>query len=132
MNLNAIAASVTRAITPPVPASLSVSTGYTTAAGGRRTPTYATAVAITADVQDLLAKEIEHLDALNITGVERSAYVNANVEGIDRAAGRGGDLITFGTSGVPASLQGTTWLVTIVLEAWDSAGWSKVGLTRQV
>lgn len=124
MNLNAIVAPAVRAINPPVQAMVSLATGYTTGATGKRTPTYGAAIGpVAVDVQSLSGRDLMHLDALNLQGVMRAAYFNGSIEGLDRPAGKGGDMLAFNNE---------TWLITQVLEPWDSAGWVKVAITLQM
>lgn len=122
MNLRAIANQATSAINPNISAVLRVSTGSTRAGDYTQVPTYATDVTVTVQNQALTGRDIEHLDSLNIQGVVRKVYLNGNVEGLNRAAGKGGDLLVFG---------GRTWLVVVVFERWDASGWSAVGVTEQ-
>lgn len=132
MNLSAIAAGLTRAVTPPVVCTLHISTGRTvTADDGTRTPEYDVRTRVTADVQAASSGDLRQLEGMNISGVERVAYLRGNVEGVNRVRKKGGDLVVFeARSGVPAALVGT-WLVTAVLETWDTGDWCKVGLTLQ-
>lgn len=126
MNLNSIASRSTRAVTPPSRAFLSVSTGYTSNPDYSRSPTY-DVFPVTVDVQALSSSQIEHMDALNIQGILRVAYFNGVIEGLDRPAGKGGDLLTFTSGG----LNGTTWLCVQSSENWDTAGWCKVVIQLQ-
>lgn len=126
MNLNAVAQRLTRAITPPAQAYLKVSTGWTVNADYSRTPTY-DQFPVTIDVQALTSEQIRHTDALNISGILRVAYFNGLIEGLNRPAGKGGDLITFTTG----QFAGTTWLCVQPLENWDTAGWVKVVIQLQ-
>ena len=124
MNLHQIVAGAIGSVNPFVNAQVMVSTGYTTAADGSRTPTYSVATNVPVQIQALSAREIEHLDGLNIQNVTRSAYLNGDIEGLDRKFGLGGDLIVY---------EGITWLVVQVMENWsDTAGWTRVALTQQV
>jgi hypothetical protein len=130
MNLRGIANSVTSSINPNTAAQLSRSTGYTTSASGKRTPSYAAPVGALVQVQALSAPQIQHLDSLNITGVLRNARLNGDWRGIYRTDSEGGDLIAFGTtSDVRADLQGTTWLVVQVLETWPD--WCSLAIQLQ-
>lgn len=132
VNLRAIANRATSRINPNVPAQAQVSIGYVTSAAGKREPAFADAVPVTIQMQALTKPEIEHLDALNIQGTEVSAFANMQLSGVDAVKNKGGDLITIDTDlTIPADLRGSKWLVTAVLEGWATAGWCKVGLTRQ-
>ena len=123
MNLNAIAGPYTRAISPAVLATIQVSTGYVTNPDYSRTPTFVAKTGVTMDVQALSAGMIEHMDALNIQGILRAFWFNGYLEGIDRPAGKGGDLITVpATTLAPAG----TYLVVQMIESWDVSGWVHV------
>ena len=133
MNLFALASPVVSIVNSPVVGRLVRHTGYTTAANGKRTPSYASPETLAMQVQALSGPELALVEGLNIQGVKRAVHLPGDVRGVDRQNGTGGDLITFGTAGnIPAGLRGTTWLVTIVLETWDSAGWCRVAITKQV
>lgn len=132
MNLHAIAAPLVGVVNPPVPATLLRSIGYATASTGKRSPAYADPETISAQVQALSGPELQLVDSLNIQGIKRAMHLQGNVKGVDRANNSGGDLITFGTgAGVPASLQGTTWLVAMVMETWDTPGWCRIAAVQQ-
>ncbi len=125
MNLNAIAAGATRAITPALPATLYVSTGSTTADDGTRTPLYHVRTRVTADVRSLTGGDLRQLDALNLQTANCAAYLSGDVEGINRNAGKGGDLLR-----IAAGPNAGLWLVVTVLETWPD--WCKVALVQQV
>ena len=122
MNLHAIVSGAVGTINPPVLCTLAASTGYTTAADGTRVPTYSTTANVPAQIQALTYTDLMKMGGLNIEGIRRAIYLNGNIEGVDRAAIKGGDLIT--------EPDGTVWLVAMVLEAWPD--WSKVCCTKQV
>ncbi|CAJ9923979.1 Uncharacterised protein [Burkholderia pseudomallei] len=130
MNLHGIVSGVIGTVNPHVPVTLQQqSGGYTTAADGGRTPIYNASPQI-AQVQALTAKEIQHLDGLNIQGVLRKAYLNGDWRGVYRATNQGGDLMQFAAvAGVPASLQGTTWKVVQVFETWPD--WCALAIQLQ-
>ncbi|MBR7905971.1 hypothetical protein [Burkholderia cenocepacia] len=129
MNLHGIVSGVIGTVNPLVPVTLQQSAGYTTAPDGDRTPTYR-ASPQTVQVQALSAKEIQHLDGLNIQGVLRKAYLNGDWRGVYRATNQGGDLLQFAAvAGVPASLQGTTWKVVQVFETWPD--WCALAIQLQ-
>ena len=100
------------------------STGSASNANYSRSPTYQTIGNVSVQNQALAASDLRHLDALNIETVTRKVWVSADLQGVNRSSGQGGDLLVFG---------GRTWLVTIVFETWDNDGpWSSVGLTLQM
>lgn len=132
MNLHAVAGPIVAAINPPVSGQLRRSTGYTTAANGKRTPTYADPETMDMQVQGLTGKELALVDSLNIQGILRAIHLPGDVKGVDRKSGNGGDLIDFANvTSVPAPLRGTTWLATLIMETWDQGNWCRVLVTKQ-
>ena len=124
MNLHSIASQYVTAVNPNITVSIRKSTGYTTGADGRRVATFDDPVLVQAQMQSLQYNDIVQLDGLNIQGERRALYLAGDWDGIQRADGRGGDLITFP--------DGSVWLVAIVLENWSfQDGWVKVCVTRQ-
>lgn len=126
VNLRAIANQATRSINPNVTAELWHSTGYTQAASGKQTPTYSKST-IVVQAQALSYSDLQQLDGLNIQGVRRAIYANAQVMSVVRVQQQGGDLIVFPAGTFP---EGTTWLAAHVLERWQT--WCKIALTLQV
>ena len=128
MDLFRIIAGYVAAINPMVPVTLRTSAGYTTNADFSRTPSYIT-TALLGQVQALSFRDIQQLDGLNLNGSRKAIYLQGDVEGLVRVAGKGGDLITFP--------DGTVWLVATVLESWlnnlgnPAQGWVKVAVTEQ-
>ena len=122
MNLHQIVAPLISAVNPSVSGTYQASNGYATDANYKQQPAYAAPVTMPMQVQALSAKDIEHLDALNIQGVVRKVFLNGNVQGVNRVTAKGGDLLNF---------NGRKWLVTIVFETWDASGWCSVGVTEQ-
>ncbi|VBB10630.1 hypothetical protein [Burkholderia stabilis] len=131
MNLHGIVSGVIGTVNPHVPATLQQQTGgYTTAPDGGRAPIYNASPQI-AQVQALSAREIQHLDGLNITGVLRKAYLNGDWRGVYRPGNQGGDRIQFAAAApVPLTLQGTTWLVVQVFETWPE--WCSLAIQLQM
>lgn len=124
MNLHAIAVPAVATVNPMIIGTVKTSTGFSTASDGTRTPTYSTATGVPLQVQALDARELAQLDGINIEGLRRKIYINADVQGVDRKQGKGGDLIIF---------NGQTWLVVVVFETWDADGpWCSVGVVLQV
>lgn len=102
------------------------STGYTTDDAGKRVATF-TPQTIQAQIQGLSAKDLMHMDGLNIQGVFRSVHMFANVQGVVRIDTQGGDLLTFPE--IPGG-PNRDWLVINVMETW--ATWSRVIVSLQV
>lgn len=102
------------------------STGYTTNAAGKRTPTNTTTV-IQANIQALDSQGLAHTDSLNIQGTLRQVYMYGNVQDLVRVDQQGGDILQF-----PEIPGGTirNWLVVKVLETWPT--WCKVIVNLQV
>jgi hypothetical protein len=126
VNLRAAANLVTRGINPNVRCELWHSTGSTTAASGKRAPTYSK-LPIYVQAQALSYSDLQQLDGLNIQGVRRAIYANSQVMSIVRVQQQGGDLLVFPSGTFP---EGTTWLAAHVLERWLQ--WCKVAITLQV
>jgi len=125
MDLRGLANSYTQTVNPNVTVQYLRSTGYATAVDGRRTPSYAPAVDLQAQVQAMSADDLKQVSGLNIQGEKRAIYLTGNVAAVSRPDGRGGDLLT-----LP---DGSHWLVTQPLEDWHpSAGWVKVCVVRQM
>lgn len=121
MNLHAIASRAIGSVNPPVIGQWLRATGTITAPSGKRAPVYAQAVDVPMQVQALSSGEVEHLDALNIQGVNRGVYLFGDVRAAQRVDAAGGDLLRFG---------GRTWLVVAALETWP--GWCKVAVREQL
>ncbi len=121
MTLHAVASAIVSAVNPTILGTLRVSTGSTMSPDGKQTPTYATTSGVPMQVQALTAGELRQLDGLNLQGVKHGVYLYGEVEGVARARGKGGDLLTF---------RGRDWLVVEVLESWNGR-WSKVAVVEQ-
>lgn len=123
MNLHQIVRGPINAVNPDVIGQVYASTGSTTAGNGTRVPTYATAYSVAMQIQPLSPTDLKQIDALNIQGVDRTIYVNGAIHGVERPQGKGGDLLY---------ARGVYWLVVVLLEPWDGAGWTKVGVAQQM
>jgi hypothetical protein len=120
MNLHGLASGVIGAVNPNIKATVIRSDGYTTAPSGKRTPNTVTTPNVDVQVQGVAAKELQHLNSLNIQGVLRSVHMNGDWRGIQRATGSGGDSLQFNNQ---------TWLVVWVYETWPD--WSRVIVAMQ-
>lgn len=125
MNLRQLANGVTQNINPNIPATWIQSTGYTTAADGKRTPTTSSST-IQIQAQGLSASDMRHVDALNIEGVVRSVHMYGNVQGVVRADQKGGDILQFPE--IPGGAS-RNWLIVQVMETWPE--WSRVLVVLQ-
>lgn len=122
VNLRAIANRFTSTINPNISVLRHAYSGRTIAGSGKVKAGYASPVPLTAQVQALTKKEVEHIDNMNLSPCDRAAYVNGQVNAFDRVAQTGGDLLEF---------EGRFWLVMAILEGWTTAGWCKVALVQQ-
>lgn len=125
MNLHAIASGAIAAVNPLTSVTLKHNDGYTTAADGKRTPTFVTSTA-QVQVQATSGKDVERVNGLGIQGVMRSVHLNGYWRGIVRADAAGGDVMSF-----PESPGGVArnWRVTLVAETWPD--WSRVIVVLQ-
>lgn len=122
MNLRNIANRMTSAVNPNIAVQWRAYQAYATLPSGKTAPSYAAAAPLIAQVQALTKKEIEHIDALNLSPCERAAYVNGQLQAFDRVAQTGGDMLFF---------ENRWWKVMAILEGWTTAGWCKVALVGQ-
>src|SRR3984957_11576221 len=125
MNLHALVRPLIGTINPDVVVSWQVAIGYTTQLDGTQVPSYSV-VSAPMQVQGLSAKELAHLERLNIEGVFRRVYTYGNAQGVVRPDFKGGDLLAFAQQygGNPQ-----LWKVVNVGETWPDAvanGWSGV------
>lgn len=125
MNLHAIVAPVVASVNPWVTAQYRQPSGlYTTAADGTRVPTYLPDVPLQVQRQALSSADLKQMDGLNLGGEKAALYVQGGIKNAVRSDQRGGDLFLM--------QDGTTWLVTQVLENWAATGgWTKVACVRQ-
>jgi hypothetical protein len=128
LNLHSIVTPAISAINPPVTASVSRSTGYTTNADGSRVPTYSVPFSVQVQAQSLTYTDLMQLNGLNIQGIRRAIYLSGVVEGVVRVAQNGGDILTFPSGTFP---EGNVWLAAHVLESWSQSGWTKIAIVLQ-
>lgn len=127
MNLQAITAGAVGAINPPVLCDLRVSVGYAIGGDGTQAPAYAAFTGIPCQVQALTYSDLMKTGGTNQQGTRRAIYMQGNIEGLDRQAIKGGDLIVM--PDLPDFPGPTTWLVAQAIEHWP--GWSKLAVTLQ-
>lgn len=120
MNLHAIVAPAIGFVNPHRTVLYRQSAGFTKTADFKQVPAYVNFPATVVQLQALSAKEVQHLDALNIQGVMKSLYMNGDAQGVVRPLAKGGDLFV---------IDGQTWLVVQVLETWPD--WCKVAICLQ-
>lgn len=119
MNLRGIANSLTQVINPNVAGVFKVSTGSVTLPSGKREPGYSD-VPVTVQFQELSTQDLRQVDAVNIQGILRSAYLNGNFNGVNRPEQKGGDILV---------VDGKQWLVVKVPELWPD--WCRVIVNLQ-
>ena len=121
MNLNSVVSGVVSAVNRRVLLSLQRSTGWTSGANAKRTPTYDPPLQVWGQEQALSFSDLRQIDGLNINGTRRAIYLDGDWNGLVRSENKGGDLVT--------TPDGRVWLVVHVLEHWR--GWTKVVVTLQ-
>lgn len=125
MNLHGIVSGNIGAVNPLLPASVQISTGYSTAADGTRTPQYAAPVTAQAQIQALTFRDLQQISGLNLNGQRRAIYLGGELDATVRAKMKGGDLITLANNDPSDGV----YLVALVLEQWPD--WCKVAATLQ-
>jgi len=120
VNLRAIAATTTSGISPPVPAVLLRSAGYTIGAGRTQVPAYADPLNVLVKVQALDGKDLKQVENLNINGTIRAIYITGQLYATERPTTKGGDVVTIGSQ---------EWLVVKILETWPT--WTKAAIVLQ-
>lgn len=128
MNLHALVRGAITAVNPDILGTWRKSTGATTAATGKRTPTFTDTPNVGLQVQAAAGDDLQHIDFMNQQGVYRKVYAYGDIEGIVRPDLKGGDLLLFAFNGVVRN-----WLVVEVLETWqpDTTGWCCVLVALQ-
>ena len=129
MNLFGIANTAIQIVNPNFTGTWRKSTGTTKDANYKLVPTFDDTLNVAMQVQALSGSDLKHLDALNVQGVLRAIYVQADLSAVNRAGGTGGDILLIAT-GLSGAAQ-DAWLVNQVLEPWDGQ-WTKVACTLQL
>jgi len=120
MNLHGIVRGAITRVNPDTEAVFKVYSGSVPAPGARQQPVY-TEVPVTVQLQELSSTDLRQVDAVNIQGILRVAYLNGNFSGINRAEQKGEDILM---------LDNQEWLVVKVVEMWPD--WVKVIVNQQV
>jgi len=110
-------------INAPVLATISRSSGYTTANDGTRTPAYTVITGIKADVQPMTAQDLHQVDGLNMGGEKVTIFLSGELLGVLRTGQNGGDIVQLA--------NGKKYLVVLVLEQWSNT-WVKVAGVLQL
>ncbi|HCL5936742.1 TPA: hypothetical protein N2O04_000268 [Citrobacter freundii] len=119
MNLRGIANSATRTINQNVDGVFRINIGFTTLPGGKREQTYSN-VDVEVQMQELSSTDLRQIDAINIQGILKSAYLNGNFNGVNRPEQKGGDILI---------VDGQEWLTVKVPELWPD--WCRVIVNLQ-
>jgi hypothetical protein len=128
VNLHGIVSGAIATVNPPTFCTIMLSNGYTIGSDGTQIPAYQTVYNIPVDVQALSYTDLMKIGGLNIEGTRRKLYLNGSLEGVDRQAVKGGDLVIM--PDLPDFRGRTTWLVTQVLEWWPD--WCSCAATLQL
>lgn len=115
MNLHGIVRGHITAVNPDSDIPWQSSTGATVAAGGKQTPTWASAVTVQGQIQAAPQEMLRKYNLLQAQGIFRTVYFYGQIQAINRVGAKGGDLLSF-----PEVPEGTnrTWLVVQVPEQW--------------
>ena len=116
INVRGIANAAIQVVNPNIPnVPYRASTGFTTNAAGKQTPTYAAQVLVTIQAQAASTSQLKQVEKLNMQNIYRNVRLWGNTQGVVRPDAKGGDLLTFPQ--VPGSAP-QVWLVVKVLETW--------------
>lgn len=126
MNLSAIANAAITVINPNVTGNLVRNSDQLINPDGTVTP-IVSREAVIAQVQAASSSDLRQVDSLNIAGVQRVAYVNRRIDGLNRFGKKGGDFLELNT-GINSALD--AWHVVAVLEPWGGQ-WTKIFLLLQ-
>ena len=120
MNLHGIAGNAVSAVNPWKKATISRSNGYDSV-NFKQVPKYLQPEEVLVQSQSLTYNDLLQTDGLNVQGERKALYMSGNFNGVQRAEGKGGDILT---------IDGIDWLVAMVLESWPD--WCKLCVTRQM
>jgi hypothetical protein len=126
MNLRAIANAAIQGVNPNIAVTYLASSGSTTSASGRQTPTYAAPLTVQAQVQAATGEMLKHVQPISQQAVYRNVRTVEDAQGIVRVQAKGGDLFRFP---LRPGEQSYTWKVVHVLETWPE--WCSVVVELQ-
>ena len=115
MNLHSIVRHAITAVNPDQTVILLASAGQAKGKDYTQRPLWHPAVS--AQVQSVPDKTLQWLLQTRQNTIWRDCYLYGSVTGLERATAQGGDMLYF---------EGSEWQVDQVLEAWNTAGWTKV------
>lgn len=126
INVRAAANAAIQVVNPNITATFYRSTGFTINAAKKQVPSYAAGTSVAIQAQAVSARDLKHLEGLNIEGVIRSVHMWGNTQGVVRPSQQGGDLLYF--RDVPTGTL-RVWKVVKVVETWPD--WSHVIVNMQ-
>ena len=95
LNLHGLVRGAINRVNPDVQAVYLRSKGAVDNADGTRTPAYQAPFFVGAQLQPPSARDLRHMEYLNLQGVLRTAFLYSNPQGIVRVSQTGGDLLMF-------------------------------------
>ncbi len=119
MNLHQIVSGAISTVNPFIDVTMRLYSGSTTDRFGKPVLSY-TDEAISGQLQPLSWKDLQQLDGMNITGVQKKFYVNGFFSATSRITQNGGDLLI---------IDDRTWLIKTVLEWWPD--WCSIAIQEQ-
>lgn len=130
MNLHAAVRGAISAVNPDRSITWRRSTGSTTSASGKQTPTYSETTIPRAQIQAASGDTLQHTAYQNQQGVYREVWAFGDVQGVVRPDLKGGDILVFAPT-IDGALA--VWLVVHVVETWtpDATGWCHVLVALQ-
>lgn len=127
INVHAAANNAVQAVNPDTLGTFYQSTGFTINAAKKQVPSYAAGVPnVPMQVQGVAARDLRHLEKLNVQGLTRSVHMYGDTQGVVRISQKGGDLLYF--KDTPAGTL-RVWKVVKVMETW--ADWCRVIVAMQ-
>lgn len=119
MNLHQMVSGAIGTVNPFIDATVKVCADTTTDRFGHPIPSY-DELPVKGQLQPVSWKDLQQLDGLNITGVQKKFYVNGFYSATSRITQSGGDLLI---------IDGKTWLIKSVLEWWPD--WCSLAIQEQ-
>lgn len=126
INVRVAANAAVQVVNPDLTGTFYASTGFAINAAKKQVPSFAAGINVPMQVQAVDARELRHLEGLNIEGLVRSVHMFGDTQGVVRVAQRGGDLLYF--KDTPTGTL-RVWKVVKVMETWDT--WCRVIVNMQ-
>lgn len=115
INVRGLANAAIQIVNENIVGTFYASTGNVINAEKKQVPSYAAGVNVPLQVQAVDARELRHIENLNIQGVVRSVHMYGNTQGVVRVTQQGGDLLYF--KDTPTGTL-RVWKVVKVVETW--------------